>query len=103
MKATVIGVTRMNGKSKKTGRPYDMARILVLQPVDINTTEDYIKAGFGYQAAELDLRPDAISKFGQVKFPCELELITDNEMMFGRLITVVTGIAAPVRTAPSAA
>jgi hypothetical protein len=95
MKALVIGVTRMTGTSKKTGRPYDMARCHVLQPCQIGGTQETMRAGFGFQAAELDLRPDAITKFGNMKFPVELELITGSEMMFGRLITIVEGFAPP--------
>jgi len=82
MKAVVIGVTRMTGTSKKNGRPYDMARCLVLQPVQVGGTQETMRSGFGYQTAELDLRTDALPKFSQVKFPVELELITGNEMMF---------------------
>lgn len=102
MKATVIGVTRMTGTSKKNGRPYDMARCFVLQPVQVGGTQETMRAGFGFSAAELDLRPDALVKFNQVKFPAELELITDNEMMFGRLVTVVTDFR-PVATIKAAA
>ena len=100
MKAVVIGVTRMTGTSKKNGRPYDMARCLALQPVQVGGTQETMRAGFGYQAAEIDLRPEALAKFSQLKFPVELELITGSEMMFGRLITIVEDFRAP---APKAA
>jgi hypothetical protein len=98
----VIGVTRMSGTSKKSGRPYDIARVLVLQPVQVGGSEQTMRAGFGFAAAELDLRPDALPKFSQVKFPAELELITGNEMMFGRLVTVVEDFRTPAAVARAA-
>mgnify|MGYP001767571657 CR=1 FL=1 len=91
MKAHIIGVSRMHGTSKKTGRPYDMARCYVLQPCDVVANDAYTKVGHGYQVAEMEMRPDALTKFSDLKFPATVELITDNEMQFGRIITVITG------------
>lgn len=91
MKATIIGVTRMAGTSKKTGRPYDIARCLVLQPCDVVANDAFTKTGHGYAVAEMEMRPDAVGRFANLTFPANVDLLTDNEMQFGRIITVVTG------------
>lgn len=94
MKANIIGVTRMAGTAKKTGRPYDMARVYVLQPTDVVANDSFTKTGYGYVSAELECRPDAVARFADLKFPATVELITENDMQFGRIITVVTGYKA---------
>lgn len=91
MKMTVTGVSRTQGTSQKTQRPYDMAFCYVLSPVQIQASENRQSSGFGFEVAELHLAPDSISKFGRCAFPCELDLTTDNVMRFGKLETVVTG------------
>jgi len=91
MKAICAGVTRQHGNSKKTGKPYDMARVIILQPVEVVANVDFSREGHGYQAVEIDLDAGALPRFASVKFPCELELTTTDRIFMGRIQTVITG------------
>lgn len=100
MKAHVIGVTRVEGVSNKSGqlKPYDMARILSLQPcevagkIDDKTGTRYSKTGFGYELMEIDLESaEVMQKFAQVRFPAMLDLEMDQVPRFGKLQTVCVG------------
>lgn len=93
MKMQVVGITRIAGVSSKSGkpRPYDMPKVVCLQPVQIQKKEAYERSGFGYEPLEVDLDPEAFESFSQVKFPCVLELITDSRALFGRLQTICVG------------
>lgn len=92
MKLHVIGVSRITGTSQKTQKPYDMAKLLCLQDVQISAKEHYQRAGFGFEVCEVDLDPSALSQFSQVKFPAVLECRTDNVMRFGRMQSLVVGL-----------
>ncbi len=104
MKAHVIGAVRVEGVSNKSGtlRPYDMPRLLVLQPVEIASKQDdasgtrYSKTGYGYEVAEVDLDVSALPSFSSVKFPALLDLEIGQRMQFGKLASVCTGIAKAV-------
>ncbi len=101
MKAHVIGLVRIEGVSAKSGtlKPYDMPRLLILQPVEIAGKEDtqtgtrYSKSGFGFESAEIDLDPSSIPRFADVKFPAVLELEIGQRMQFGKLASICTGIS----------
>lgn len=92
MKVFVAGVRRQNGTAKKTGNAYDMASVLTLTPISAAATSTYNKQGFGFEVAELDLNVSALPSFAHIKFPCELDLVTDMVMRFGRMVPVVVGI-----------
>lgn len=94
MKALVAGVTRQHGISKKTNRPYDMSRLLILQPVETISREGFSREGFGFQPVELTLDDGAVQRFNKCVFPCELDLATSDRIFMGRIETIITGIAA---------
>lgn len=102
MKANIIGVSRIEGISNKSGvlRPYDMPRILALQPVEMAAKSDdkagtrYSKTGYGFEAMEIDLDPSAMAQFSEVKYPAVLDLVIDQRMLFGRLASVCVGFKA---------
>ncbi len=101
MKASCIGISRQHGISKKTGKPYDMARVMTLQPIEVIATQDFSRDGYGYQSVEIDVEPSALSKFAGVKFPCELDLATTDRIFMGRIQTVVTGFNPPAPKTPA--
>lgn len=92
MKLHVIGVSRMTGISQKTQKPYDMAKLLCLQEVQVTAKEHFQRAGFGFEVCEVDLDPTALSQFSQVKFPVVLECRTDNVMRYGKMQSLVVGL-----------
>lgn len=103
MKATIIGVTRIEGISNKSGvlRPYDMPRILALQQIEISSKSDekvgtrYSKTGFGFETMEIDLEPSGMQDFAGLKYPAQVDLIIGQKMLYGRLASVCTGIVKP--------
>ncbi len=100
MKAHIIGVTRVEGISKKSGslKDYDMCRILALQPCEIAAKSDetigtrYSKTGFGYEVMEIDLESGQVmQQFAQVRFPAMLDLEMDQVPRYGKLQSVCVG------------
>lgn len=96
MQVTAIGVTKVSGS--KAGRPYEMARIVILVPAE--SREGETKAGDPYKVeaagadtAELDLSLDSFSKFQKLNFPIDLDLLTDSEVRYGRVQSVVVGFS----------
>ena len=101
MKAIVIGVSRMNGTSNKSGKlkVYDIGKLSCLMPIESKAKEDkeagtsFAMAGFGYEVMEVDLDPAMLFEFEQVKFPATLNLAMDQRPMFGKLQTICVGIS----------
>lgn len=91
MKALCAGISRQHGNSKKTGKPYDMARVITLQPIEVVSNPDFSREGYGFQAVEIDLDPACLPRFAGVKFPCTLDLSTTDRIFMGRIQTIVTG------------
>lgn len=92
MKLHVIGVSRMTGTAKASGKPYDMAKLLCLQDVQIADKENYQRDGYGFEVCEVDMDPAVLTQFSQVKFPAMLECRTDNVMRFGKMQSLVVGL-----------
>lgn len=107
MRVRAIGAYFMKGTSKKSGQPYDMAKLVILAPVDMSASPTMQTGGYGYKANELDMVPEAISKFG-FTFPhegLELDLEIDSIVRFGRLQSVIVGAkkVVPVQSVKPAA
>ena len=100
MKVHAINVSHTFGVSKKkdpNGKPYDMCVMQVLMPFDNSggETKDgghYTRDGFGYSIAEMPVQVDAFIQFKDVEFPAHIEVSTDSEVQFGRMVTVITGL-----------
>ncbi|MDP2760597.1 MAG: hypothetical protein Q8O64_09390 [Sideroxyarcus sp.] len=93
MKAQVVGFSRMSGTSQKTGRAYDMCKVVILQPSQNASTEHFNRASVGYEAVELDALPDAQAAFLAIpKFPALVDLKIDNIVRGGKLQPVVIGV-----------
>lgn len=95
MKVQAVSVSRIDGS--KTGNKYDLCRLEILVPTE--SREGISKAGdpyrvrsTGFTTNELDLSIEAYEVFKFFKFPLPLDVIVDNEMRFGRLLPLVSGV-----------
>lgn len=103
MRVTALGAYRMKGIAKKSGAPYDMAKLVIRVPIDTAATQTMQRAGYGFTVNELDMLPDAIGRFG-FSFPpegLELDLEVDNIVEYGRMKAVIVGAKKVQETAPA--
>lgn len=91
MKAMVIGVKRMSGVGKESGRPFDFAQVEVLRAMEVSATGKFTLVGYGYETTKIDLALDALERFREVRFPCSLELLVETVPGRQGLRSVVTG------------
>lgn len=93
MKALVSGIVHRKGTAKATGQEYDFTRLLTLRPVEPLLSDRMTVRGHGYQEVEVAADPACLPQFAGLKFPCEVDLVTDARPgRFGQLELVVTGI-----------
>lgn len=92
MRVTAIGVKRMSGIGKETGRPFDFSRMTILRPMEVVAGEKFQLSGYGYETADLDVENDALPQFAQIKFPAQLDLVVDTVPGRNGLRSVVTGV-----------
>lgn len=92
MRVTAIGVKRMSGVGKGSGRPFDFSRMTILRQMEVVAGEKFQLSGYGYETADLDVENDAIPQFAQIKFPAQLDLVVDTVPGRNGLRSVVTGI-----------
>lgn len=102
MRVNAIGVQRLTGVSTKTGRPFDFARVMYLQPVEVVSNDKFSSMGYGYQPGEVNLSIDALNKFSDVKFPAQLDLVMDTVPDRRGIKTICVGFAPQVRAAQAA-
>lgn len=89
-KVKAIGIMHMNGVSSKTSQPYEMCHIKILVAQVSKTTNMYDRKTVGFEAKELELAPAAYEKFSTLKYPTDLELVENVEMIDGAYrVTVV--------------
>ena len=74
-KLTILGLTRRQGISKKTGNEYDMANVNTMQP---NRGRDSNHIAAGYKSVEMGLPPSIVSQFTNERFP--FEVLADVEL-----------------------
>lgn len=101
----VKSVTRSKGisfKKNPNGTDYDICTVNCLSPLQ---TRDWKKedgsgslTGYGAQDYELPLDASAMSQFAGFDYPIELDLATDDRIMFGRMTSVVVGIKTPSKS-----
>jgi len=92
MRVQAIGVKRMSGIGKESGKPFDFSRLTILRPLEAAATEKFQLAGYGFETSDLDLANDAMPQFAQVKFPANLDLVVDTVPGRSGLRSVVVGI-----------
>ena len=101
MKVLAINVSRNTGISTKkdpNGRHYDMASLQVLTPFENGSGgkpdgSKWARSGYGRQVTEFPCRSDCIDQFKDVRFPANIEVVTDTDIVFVRMTTVVTGLS----------
>ena len=94
MRVTAIGVKRISGFVKDSGRPFDFSRMTILRQMEVVAGEKFQLSGYGYETADLDVENDALPQFAQIKFPAQLDLVVDTVPGRNGLRAVVTGIKA---------
>lgn len=67
MNVIFLGAYRRHGVSGKTGKSYDMCKLLVAVPAQSKTTDQFEYIHHGMNVQELDLSPVALSQFADVK------------------------------------
>lgn len=92
MRVQAIGVKRMSGVGKQSGKPFDFARLTILRPLEAAATDKFQLAGYGFETCDIDLANDAMPQFAQVKFPANLDVVVDTVSGRSGLRSVVVGI-----------
>jgi hypothetical protein len=77
MKITYIGANHRVGKSAKTGRSYDMARLLYAIPDSDSTKPDNVYRAHGHRVIEMDMVPSALSQFASCKPFTEVDITVE--------------------------
>lgn len=91
MRAIVIGVKRMSGVGKESGKNFDFAQVEILRAMEVTAGAKFSLVGFGYETSKIDLALEALDRFREVRFPSTLELIVDTVPGRQGLRSVVTG------------
>lgn len=93
MRVTALGAYSMKGISKKSGAPYEMARLVIRAPQETVAAANMQKVGFGFGVNELDVDPQAIQKFNLPYTPegVELDLEVGNIVEYGKLKSIIVG------------
>lgn len=92
MRVQAIGVKRMSGVGKQSGKSFDFARLTILRPLEAVSTEVFQLSGYGFETSDIDLANDAMPQFVQVKFPANLDVVVDTVPGRSGLRSVVVGI-----------
>lgn len=92
MKATVIGCMHMAGIGKESKKPYNMARLTLLSPLDSIKTDTMTRDAAGFEIVEVDLALEAVPHFLSQKYPAQFDLETDMQVRAGKMQTIVTGL-----------
>lgn len=102
MRVHALGVYQMTGVSKKSGQPYNMAKLVIQVPCEVVANANMKRLGFGYGSKELDLEPEALQKFSQFQFPCDLDVEVGSRVSSFGLEAIITGASKPVPMARAA-
>lgn len=91
MKIQVLGVKRMHGTAKESGKEFDMGTLFVILPIEQVSGSKFSVEGYGYETAEMLLEPSCIKQFESFKYPCALELNLELTNYRGKISQVVIG------------
>lgn len=91
MRVQAIGVKRLSGIGKESGRQYDFAQLEILRPMEPVAKKEFKLMGYGYETSKLDLAPDCLEKFRDFRFPCTLDLAVETVPGRNGLRSVVVG------------
>lgn len=93
MNVTVIGCMHMAGIGKESKRPYDMARLYILSPLENVKNETVTRNAAGFEAMEIDVAKEACGLFLSQTYPLKAELKVEMLPRAGKLSPIVTGIS----------
>lgn len=79
MRVQAIGVKRMSGVGKDSGRPFDFTQLSILKPIEVTASEKFSLQGYGYETSDIDVANEALGKFAGIKFPAILDLVVDTQ------------------------
>lgn len=101
MRVQTVGVVRLDGVGKETGRPFDFGRMFYLLPIQPLAKKDFRMRGYGFEVGHIDVAPECVDKFAGVVFPAILDLAIDTLPGRQGLRSVVVGFrpAADVKAA----
>lgn len=93
MRVTALGAYFMKGTAQKTGKAYDMAKLVIRTPIEIVANPNMKRGGYGNTCTELDMEPEALKKFAFDYPPegIELDLEIGSQVQFGRLQAIIVG------------
>jgi hypothetical protein len=96
-KIIIVGVSRRQGISKKTGNQYDIAMVNTLQP-QVGTDTNYVASGF--KQIEMQAPSPVVMQFLSMGFPCtvtaELGIRNDGKL---EIVSMVAQQNKPVSAA----
>lgn len=100
MRVQAIGVKRMRGVGKESGREFDFTQLTILKAIENASKERFSLQGYGYETSEIDVENEALPQFAGVQFPATLDLIVDTKPGRKGLRSIIVGIKpAPVKAA----
>lgn len=102
MRVKAIGVMRLAGIGKTSGKPYDFAQLLYLRPIEPFGQEKFSVSGFGYEVGKLDLDPESIAQFGRLTFPVEIELQVRQDAGRQGIRSIVSGYSVSAASVKAA-
>jgi hypothetical protein len=88
-----LGYKAGKGFSKRTGRDFEIHELYIVEPMQSHSTSNYqLLGGAGFEMKKLYIDPALGSKLQDVKYPCEIKLITGSIFSQGRLKGVVSDV-----------
>jgi len=88
-----IGYKAGKGFSKRTGKDFEIHELYIVEPMQSHSTANYqLLGGAGFEMKKLYIDPKLGSKLQDLKYPCEIQLITGSVFNQGRLKAVVSDV-----------
>lgn len=88
-KMFIAGVTHQSGIGSKSGNPYSMPRIAILEPFVPVDTKDLKRVGYGFVPGEMACSLEAIEQAKSLKFPNFYEVEIETVLRSGQYEPVV--------------
>lgn len=90
-KMFVCGITHQSGIGAKSGNPYSMPRIGLLESFEPVETQNLKRVGYGFVAGEMACTVEAVEQAKGLKFPNFYELDIETVLRSGEYEPVVKG------------
>ena len=88
-----IGYKAGKGFSKRTGKDFEIHELYIVETMQTHSTANYqLLGGAGFEMKKLYIDPKLGSKLQDLKYPCEIQLITGSVFNQGRLKAVVSDV-----------